>query len=49
MKGLEISMYKVYDLPKEMNEDIQRLVDMIFTLRKQILLEELWQTLQWEE
>lgn len=42
-------MYKVYDLPKEMNEDIQRLVDMIFTLRKQILLEELWQILQWEE
>ena len=42
-------MDKVYDLPKEMSEDIQHLVDMIFTLRKQILLEELWQTLQWRE
>jgi len=34
-------MDKVYDLPKEISEEMQHLLDMILTLRQQILLKEL--------
>jgi hypothetical protein len=33
-------MDKVYDLPKEISEEMQHLLDMILILRQQILLEE---------
>jgi hypothetical protein len=34
-------MDKVYDLPKEISEEMQHLLDMILTLRQQIILKEL--------